>query len=350
MPAPSHSNNRYGGSVIARRDGSALHNGLAGAAPSAQPLVDVLLATYNGSKYLHAQLDSLLAQTHQNFRVLVSDDGSSDATLGILEDYRARFEGRLVVVPNPHRGQGVVRNFENLMAASLHDGLAGWVAFSDQDDVWLPQKIERCLNEMVRMEEEGGEGLPCLVHSDLTVVDESLNVISDSFAKYQRMDPRQCSALSLLSVNQVTGCTMMVNRTLLQVALPLPRETIMHDWWCGLLSGSGRRRFVPTPLILYRQHGANQVGAKDRSLKTRLMRLLTNGRGIIKRVRVLGGATYLQAQALQLRLRALGLEEGYVSKYLAWRDGPLLARIGGYRQYYVGPELDRLSRCFLWFR
>lgn len=327
-----------------------MHSGLAGAVPSAQPLVDVLLATYNGSKYLHAQLDSLLAQTHQNFRVLVSDDGSSDATLEILENYRARFEGRLVVVPNPHCGQGVVRNFENLMLASLQDGQAGWVAFSDQDDVWLPQKIERCLNEMVRIEEEGGEGLPCLVHSDLTVVDESLNVISDSFARYQRMDPRQCSPLSLLSVNQVTGCTMMVNRTLLQMALPLPRETIMHDWWCGLVSGSGRRRFVSAPLILYRQHGANQVGAKDRSLKTRLLRLLTNGAGIVGRVRVLGGATYLQAQALQLRLRAVGLDGGYVSEYLAWRGRPFWVRMVGYRQYYVGPELDRISRCLLWFK
>lgn len=315
-----------------------------------QHQVDVLLATYNGAKYLHAQLDSLLNQTHQNFRLLVSDDGSSDATLAILESYRERFGGRLVVVPNAHRGQGVVRNFENLMVISLRDGLAGWIAFSDQDDVWLPRKIERCLDELLQIEAEVGSGLPCLVHTDLTVVDENLKVLSHSFAKYQRMDPRQCSPVSLLSVNQVTGCTMMVNRRLLQVALPLPRETIMHDWWCGLLSGSGRRHFVSTPLILYRQHGSNQVGAKDRGLKTRLLRLFTNTRGVVGRVRALGAATYLQAQALQSRLRAQGLDEAYVSEYLAWRAGPWMARIAKYRKYYVGPELDRLSRCLLWFK
>ncbi len=338
--------------MIEPTDGVAPSGGLASTSLQQQPpqLVDVLLATYNGAKYLPAQLDSLLAQTHQNFRLLVSDDGSSDATMAILETYRARFGARLVLVPNAQRGMGVVRNFENLMAASLHDGVAAWVAFSDQDDVWLPLKIELCLQEIMRMEQEGGAGLPCLVHSDLTVVDEHLNVISESFARYQRMDPWQCSPLSLLSVNQVTGCTMMVNRTLLQMALPLPHETIMHDWWCGLVSGSGRRRFVSTPLILYRQHGANQVGAKDRSLKTRLFRLLTNGLGIVRRVRALGLATYRQAQALQLRLRALGLEGGYVSEYLAWRDRPLVARVVRYRHYYVGPELDRLSRCLLWFR
>jgi glycosyltransferase involved in cell wall biosynthesis len=350
MPAPQRCNNQHGDRVTEPTHGLASRGGAGGAAPSQSPLVDVLLATYNGAKYLRAQLDSLLAQTHQNFRLLVSDDGSSDDTPAILESYRVRFGERLVHVPNPHHGQGLVRNFENLMVASLHDGVAAWVAFSDQDDVWLPPKIELCLQEMVQMEQEGGAELPCLVHSDLTVVDEHLGVISESFATYQRMDPLQCSPLSLLSVNQVTGCTMMVNRTLLRMALPLPQETIMHDWWCGLVSGSGHRCFVPTPLILYRQHGANQVGARDRSLKTRLLRLLTNGQGIVRRVRMLGGATYLQAQALQLRLRALGLDEGYVSEYLAWRDGPLRARIFGYREYYVGPELDRLSRCLLWFK
>lgn len=330
--------------------GPVLQDGLGVAQPGGQPLVDVLLATYNGSRYLEAQLDSILAQTHQNFRLLVSDDGSSDATLAILEGYRAQLGERLVILPHPHRGQGVVRNFENLMEASLLHGAANWMAFSDQDDIWLPRKLELTLAEMVRMEASGGGGRPCLVHTDLTVVDESLNVISDSFARYQRMDPRRCSPLSLLSVNQVTGCTMMVNRALLQVALPLPRETVMHDWWCGLVSGSGSRVFLETSLILYRQHGANQVGAKDRSLKTRLLRLATDARGIFARVRALGGATYLQAQALQQRLRARGLDEGYVSKYLGWRGRPLLARISGYRRYYVGPELDRLSRCLLWFK
>lgn len=321
----------------------------AAAPATVQPLVDILLATYNGAKYLEAQLDSILAQTHQNFRLLVSDDGSTDATPEILERCQERFGGRLVMLPHPARGQGVVRNFENLMVTSLRDGLANWMAFADQDDVWLPQKIERSLREMLRMEETAN-GSPCLVHSDLTVVDADLKVISPSFARYQRMDPHQCTPVSLLSVNQVTGCTMVVNRTLLQLALPLPREAIMHDWWCALLSGSGCRMFLDTPLILYRQHGANQLGARDRSLAARLSGFFRNGPGVVSRVRALGKATHLQAQALQQRLRARGLDAGYVSKYLGWRDRPLLARMAAYRHYYVGPELDRLSRCLLWLK
>lgn len=312
-------------------------------------LVDVLLATYNGSRYLAQQLDSILAQTHTPWRILVSDDGSSDETLEILQQYGARLGNRLVLVPNPDAGKGVVRNFENLMQASLNDGRARWAVFADQDDVWLPEKIASQLHEMVRIEAGDAPAVPCLVHSDLTVVDEALTVLSPSFARYQRMDPAGCSQLSLLSVNQVTGCTMMVNRALLARALPLPAETIMHDWWCALISGSGRRSFIDQPLILYRQHGANQLGAKDRGLKTRLMRMLTDGRGVVQRVRVLGRATRLQAEALRQRLRQQGGDGGYVSEYLSWRSRPLWARLARYRHYYFGPELDRLSRCLLWF-
>ena len=321
-----------------------------GETPVNAGLVDVLLATFNGAKYLVAQLESILSQTHQNFRILVSDDGSLDATMEILHQYRARLGERLILVPNPSAGKGVVRNFENLMVASLNDGLAQWAVFSDQDDVWLPEKIATTLEEMRRIEGEDGRGIPCLVHSDLVVVDEGLSVLSRSFARYQKMPSENCSPLSLLSVNQVTGCTMMVNRALLCMALPLPPETIMHDWWCALVSGSGRRSFIDAPLILYRQHGANQVGAKDRGLKTRLLRMCTDAPGVVRRVKALGHATYLQAQALQQRLREHKADGAYVSEYLSWRSQPLWLRLAGYRHYYVGPELDRLSRCLLWLQ
>jgi len=311
-------------------------------------LVDVLLATYNGSKFLADQLDSIRAQTHPSLRILVSDDGSSDETSEMLRRYGALWGERLVLLPNPTAGQGVVRNFENLMQASLDDGLAQWAVFADQDDVWLPGKIAVLLAEMKRIEASDGEAVPCLVHSDLTVVDENLTVLSPSFAKYQQMDPAHCSQLSLLSVNQVTGCTMMVNRALLKMALPLPAQTIMHDWWCALISGCGRRSYISAPLILYRQHGANQLGAKNRGLTTRLRRMVTDGPGVVRRVLALGRDTRLQSEALLQRLREHKADGAYVSKYLSWRSRSLWARIVGYRHYYSGPELDRLSRWILW--
>lgn len=311
-------------------------------------LVDVLLATYNGSRYLENQLDSILAQTHQNFRVLVSDDGSSDTTVAILAAYQQRFGGRLIIVPNSAPGRGVIRNFENLMRSSLEDGHSKWVFFCDQDDIWLPQKVECMLAEMVRIEAMNGESIPCLVHSDLVVVDESLKVICPSFAKHQLMAPGDCSPLSLLSVNQVTGCAAMVNRALLKIALPLPCEAIMHDWWCGLISGSGHRSFIQAPLVLYRQHGFNQIGAKSRSLKNRLVRFINNAPGIYKKIIHLGRSTYFQAQVLRQRLAENNFRSDYVDNYISWRNQPWWIRMTGYRKYYIGPELDRLSRCLLW--
>ena len=188
------------------------------------PLIDILLATYNGARYLAPQLDSLLGQTHQHFRLLVSDDGSTDATLDILRGYRAAFGERLILLPNRSPGAGVVRNFERLMQASLADGQAQWAASCDQDDVWLPDKLATQWAEMQRIEVQAGTQTPCLVHGDLTVVNERLEVISPSFAAYQRADPAAATALSLLSVNQVTGCAMMVNRALLRMALPVPAD------------------------------------------------------------------------------------------------------------------------------
>jgi len=313
-------------------------------------LVDLLLATYNGARYLSAQLDSILLQTHQDFRVLVSDDGSSDDTLATVESYRARFGERLILLTNPSPGRGVVRNFENLMAASLQDGVANWAAFCDQDDVWMPRKIERSLAEMRRIEVEDGKGGPCLVHSDLTVVDQNLELICPSFTAYQSMNPGQCTPTSLLSMNQVTGCTAMVNRALLKMALPLPREVIMHDWWCALVSGSGRRSFIAAPQVLYRQHGGNQVGARSARFGQRLLDFKAHGLGELRRVRAVGRSTYLQASALRQRLRSLEMDETYVSRYLEWREKAWWRQIADYRSYYMGPELNRFARFLVWSR
>ena len=315
---------------------------------SAEPLADVLLATYNGAAYLAPQLDSLLAQTHGAFRLLVSDDGSSDDTWAILRRYESAFGGRMVLLPQGAPSGGVARNFERLMRASAADGVAAWVAFCDQDDVWLPEKLARQLAAMRTLEAQAGTGAPCLVHSDLTVVDQDLQVLGPSFAAYQRIPPADIRPLTLLSVNQVTGCATLINRALLHLALPLPAEVVMHDWWLALLSGSGARQFLPEALMLYRQHGRNQIGARDRGLSSRLRRLLRDGGGVVQRVRQLGRGTRWQAEALQRRLHEAGLDAGYVADYLAWRQRGLLHRLATYRTYYVGPELDRISRLLLW--
>lgn len=311
-------------------------------------LVDVLLATWNGARYLPDLLDSLLAQTYPHFRVLVSDDGSTDETQAILERYRPRFGGRLVLLsPRPH-ADGALRNFEYLMQSSLEDGQARWVMFCDQDDVWLSHKVAHSLAEMQRLENRSGTHMPCLVHTDLTVVDQDLAPIAPSFVRYQSMNPGRCSALELLSMNQVTGCATMVNRSLLAMALPIPAEVVVHDWWCAVVSGSGHRFFIDVPSLLYRQHAVNQIGAQNRSWPSRAMRLLKDGVGVLRRARAAGHDSYWQAHALEARLRREQRDASYVSEYLAWRNRPLWQRIHSYRKYYPGSEVDRLLRCMLW--
>jgi len=308
--------------------------------------IDILLATYNGAAYLGAQLDSLLAQTHQNWRLLVSDDASSDDTLNIIDSYRARLGERLRLAPNPAPGQGVVGNFAHLMQVSLRDAWCHCAAFCDQDDVWLPHKLAVGLARLQALALDAAENTPCMVHSDLTVVDAHLRTIHPSFVQHQRLDLAHSTTLTLLSINHATGCTMLVNRALLQAALPLPPTAIMHDWWCALLAE--RAAFIPEALVLYRQHGANQLGAKGRTLGQRLHRVAVDGVGVLRRVRALGQATSAQALALRERLHALGYCHGYIDNYLAWRALPLWRRMAEQRRYYAGPWLDRCSRLLLW--
>ena len=312
------------------------------------PWVDVLLASYNGMRYLPQQLQSLQEQTLPRFRLLVSDDGSQDGTQALLQQWAQRLGPRMRVLHNPAPGRGVARHFEFLMQTSLADAAAPYIAFCDQDDVWQPDKLQRLLARLQQLEQQQGADRPCLVHCDLAVVDAALAPIHPSFVRHQHFDPAHGSDRALLSINQVTGCAMLINRALLQQALPLPDAAVMHDWWCALLAAGGGRAFVDAPLVLYRQHGANQLGAKGRSLGQRLARLLREGRAVPRRVSALGHATQAQAQALRQRLQAHGRDTGWVDDYLAWRARPLLKRLPSYRHYYNGPELDRASRWLLW--
>lgn len=306
--------------------------------------VDVLLATYNGARFLPEQLTSIQAQTYRDWRLIVRDDGSTDGTPSIIEAFAQRHGDRVRILRDGRPRLGACANF----AATLEASDADYFMFCDQDDVWLPHKIAQTLAEMRRAEQGAEPGAPCLVHTDLRVVDEALASIADSFVRYQRMDPAHCTPRDLLSMNQVTGCATMVNRSLLAMALPFPAEVVVHDWWCAVLSGSGRRAFIDAPTLLYRQHAVNQIGAHSRSLHHRVLRLLRNAPAVLRSAGAAGRNSYRQAQALEQRLRSLQRDANLVADYLAWRNQALWQRIRTYRAYYPGSEMDRLLRCLLW--
>lgn len=218
---------------------------------------EVLLACYNGSRYLQEQLDSLFCQSAP-FQLLVRDDNSTDNTLQILHTYKKR----LILLPT-EQNLGVIGNFERLLAASS----APYLFFCDQDDLWHPQKIALSLAKIQEMETLYGKKTPCLVHTDLSVVTETGKLLQPSFWQWNGFDIKNPSLASLLCQNQVTGCAMVINRALRNLVLPFPQKAVMHDWWCALVAALfGKIGTIDQPLIRYRQHSANCVGAQRASL------------------------------------------------------------------------------------
>lgn len=222
--------------------------------------LDILLATYNGEAYLQEQLDSLLNQDFRDWRLLVRDDGSSDETAEILEAYASKFSHRIRVVPNHGANLGIIGNFSELMRNSD----AEYFMFCDQDDLWLPEKVRLTLKKMKEMEAACGPGIPLLVHTDLRIVDASLDPVVDSGHRFQQIDPVKGDTLSRLLVQNIaTGCTIMMNRALRDLALPIPGAALMHDHWLSLVAACfGKIAYLPRPTLLYRQHGGNKVGAQ----------------------------------------------------------------------------------------
>lgn len=224
--------------------------------------VDILLSTYNGGLYLGELLNSLLEQTHMDWRLIVRDDGSSDDTVKIIKGFSAKHPERVILLDEDGRRLGACRSFIKLLETSTAD----YVMFCDQDDVWLPDKIEVTLREMRELESMY-RGSPVLVHTDMKVVDSNLKILSDSFWEYQHLNPNLKGLNHLLVLNNVTGCTMMLNSELRKLVLPVPEGAILHDWWIALVASAfGKIGYLDRPTLLYRQHGKNEAGAVSYSL------------------------------------------------------------------------------------
>lgn len=255
-------------------------------------MIAVLLATYNGAKHLRAQLDSLLAQTYGDFKIIIRDDGSSDETPFIIDEYCNNYPDKISVIKGEPTGSAC-GNFSALFEAADYE----YIMFCDQDDVWLPDKIEVTFAAM-KAAEKGKTDCPVLVHSDLRVVDGELNTVCESFFEFQQIYQDRVTFPRLLVQNYVTGCTMMINRPLKELCGSIPHECAMHDWWLALVASIfGRIVCVERPLMLYRQHGGNQVGAKAAKGVGFIKRKLAT----LDRVRENYNATYIQADILMER-------------------------------------------------
>lgn len=227
-----------------------------------QPTVEILLAAYNGERFLREQLDSLLAQTWEQWHLTVSDDGSTDGTSAILDGYAAQYPDRIRRVRHEGRFGNACDHFFWLMKECG----ASYMMFCDQDDVWHPDKVEKTMRALLEAEEEAGADTPVLVFTDLTPVDERLQLIAPSLMKMQKQYTDVIDYRALLMQNIVTGCATGINRALAALAGQCTdtSQVIMHDWWLGVVAARfGRVVYLDESTMLYRQHGGNSVGAKN---------------------------------------------------------------------------------------
>lgn len=228
----------------------------------------ILLSTFNGEAFLCEQLDSILQQSFANFIIVARDDGSEDSTPGILTQYAAAHAGRFFILPDEGANLGAKASFAALIQYVLEHkselGLArAYMMFADQDDIWAADKIEIELNSLLRLEQGDAYRMPALVHSDLEVVDRDGKRIAASYIAYQGLQIQRDTLVNQVQSNLVTGCTAVINEELALKVLPIPEKAIMHDWWIAIAAvAHGKRLFIDQPLVRYRQHDRNTIGAQ----------------------------------------------------------------------------------------
>jgi len=293
--------------------------------------VEIIIATYNGMRYLEAQVASLLQQnTEAVIQILIGDDGSTDGTQNLIKALGERYPQKIKLLPNGP-GRGASANFSRLLQATTAD----YVFLCDQDDQWLPDKVQNSLEVLLEVERHKTSRTPALVFSDLEVVDRELVPLAPSLWKYQGLNPEAVDLMSLVQQNVVTGCTVLVNRALLEHALPIPTVACMHDHWLALVAAAiGEIALLRQTTVRYRQHGENGIGACPWSLAyvlRRACKLLSHQSATQQLIATTAQAREMHKQfacalaentGTQLReYAALAKKSGFLRLQTAWRYG-----------------------------
>ena len=216
--------------------------------------IDILLATYNGSKYLHEQLDSILSQSYENINVIIRDDGSSDNTVMIIEEYEQK-DSRVRLLNDNLGNLGFVRNFEELMKNSTSE----YLMFSDQDDIWYNNKVETSYKRIKAIEEKNGKSCPILVHTNSKIMNYETRTKSLFISDCAKNSSFENSFFNFF----VQGSTMLINESLKREALPFSKEVYLHDRYLHLIAEFiGIRAYIDMPTMDYRQHSNNEIGSR----------------------------------------------------------------------------------------
>lgn len=233
--------------------------------------VSIILCTYNSEPYIHELVDSILCNDYEDFEILVQDDCSTDKTISILNSFD---DPRIKIRVNEKPSGSAAMNF---MSALVSMETGPYLMFADADDFWESNKISQTLELMETTESLCSPDTPVLIHTDLSVVDGSLDQIAPSLWDYEKISPERTKLNQLLAQNNVTGCTVMINAALKKCVPYVPDSFVMHDWWLALCASAfGKIDYLRVPLIRYRQHGDNSVGAYDASSLSASAKKLAN--------------------------------------------------------------------------
>lgn len=242
--------------------------------PANAPTVSVALATYNGATYIAEQVLSILGQTTPAAQLVVADDGSADDTVAIVERLvREHGDGAPeLVVLRGDRPSGVSANFERAIASAGGD----FIALCDQDDVWHPAKLQTMLAAL-----QASPGA-LLAHSDARLVDERGAALDSTLFQRLEIGPDDLRELregdafgTLLRRNLVTGATVVFRRELATLAAPIPSAWVHDEWLAIIAAATGGIVPLTEPLIDYRQHGSNQIGVREPTLRAKIDRVFS---------------------------------------------------------------------------
>ena len=218
--------------------------------------VNILMSTYNGQQFLAEQIRSIQEQSYTDWTLFIRDDGSSDNTKEILKDFEHQDSRIHLIDSDKSDNLGVIKSFHKLVN---HDR-ADYYFFSDQDDVWLPNKLELSLKEAQNYLAD----LPLMVYMDLKVVNQDLEIMTESMVKSQSHHANT-ELVQELTENTVTGGIAMINHALAEMWQETD-DILMHDWYLALLASAfGNLVFIDQPGELYRQHSDNVLGARTLS-------------------------------------------------------------------------------------